>query len=279
MSRGLVLFLRPDTRETTLNPSHGLGAVEWKDQLSKGIQILPDLRIEIQNGSFTELQEATCNAELFSIYEQGFLKRTRRIGSTDEKIKIGTLLTVRDVISRIPDLRYLFEQTFQNFSECYKADIQLAGNVDNKSVRVIIQQTSLGLSSFDQIRTNLRLPDGLVPNNCVDEDNRKRVNEYSFSLTYPSEDELFKQLPAIQNDQNDYMFLVSPLPDGTRLSSTASLYIIAYAMSMLARYYPSTWLSIVNRTKGDFAYPIMKAALSLVQEKFPQLILQGLQYI
>lgn len=91
------------------------------------------------------------------------------------------------------------------------------GDVDNKSVRVIIQQSNLGLASFDQIRTNLRLPDGLVQNNRV-EDNGKPVNEYNFNLTYPSEDELFKKLPAIQNDQYNYIFLVSPLPDGTRLS-------------------------------------------------------------
>jgi hypothetical protein len=63
MSRGLVLFLRSDARETTLNPLHGLVASEWKDQLSKGLQELPNLRIEIQNGTFTEPQEATGNAE------------------------------------------------------------------------------------------------------------------------------------------------------------------------------------------------------------------------
>lgn len=48
--------LRPTIRETTLLASHGLRAAEWKDQLSKGVQKLPDLRIEVQNGSFTELQ-------------------------------------------------------------------------------------------------------------------------------------------------------------------------------------------------------------------------------
>jgi hypothetical protein len=280
MSRGLVLFLRSEIRETTLNPSHGVGAIEWKDQLSKGLRELPNLTIRLQNGSFTELQQATCNAELFSIYDRGGLKRTTRIGPIGEMIKPGTLLTVRDVISRIPDLRYLYEQTFENLSECYKSDIQLTGDVNNKSVRVsIIQRMNSGLLSFDQLTTNLRLPDELVPNNSVDEDKGEQVIRYSFDLTYQSEEELFKQLPAIQNDRNGSMFLVSPLPDGTRLSSTASLYIIAYAMSMLARYYPSTWLSIINRTRGDFAYPIMKAALSLVQGKFPELILQRLQHI
>ena len=68
----------------------------------------------------------------------------------------------------------------------------------------------------------------------------KPVNEYILDLRYQLEDELFKKLPAIQNDQYNYIFLISSLPDGTRASSTASLYIIAYAMSMLARYDPSS---------------------------------------
>ena len=31
MSRGLVLFLQSEARETTLNSSDGLGAIKWKD--------------------------------------------------------------------------------------------------------------------------------------------------------------------------------------------------------------------------------------------------------
>jgi hypothetical protein len=68
----------------------------------------------------------------------------------------------------------------------------------------------------------------------------KPVKEYSLDRRYQSEDELFKKLPAIQNDQYNYIFLISPLTDGTRASSTASLYIIAYATSMLAGYDPSS---------------------------------------
>jgi hypothetical protein len=51
----------------------------------------------------------------------------------------------------------------------------------------------------------------------------KPVKEYSLDRRYQSEDELFKKLPAIQNDQYNYIFLISQLHDGTRASSTASL--------------------------------------------------------
>jgi hypothetical protein len=284
MSRGLILFLDSEARETSLKASHGLGAIEWKDQLSKGLQELPNLRIEVQNGTFTELQKVTENAEQFSIDESGFGRHRTIIGNpTDETVKQGTSLTVRNVLSRIPDLRHLYKKTFQTSPECYKSDVQLWGNVNNKnsSVRVsIIEPKNSDSLSFDQINANLRLPSGINPDISEGEDRGEKVTRYSFALPYQSEDDLkqvFAQLPAIQNDQDGYIFFVSPLDDGTRLSSFASLFIMAYVMSILARYYPSTWISIINRTKGDFAYPIMKAALSLVQEMFPELILQRLQ--
>jgi hypothetical protein len=286
MSRGLVLFLCSDARETTLNPSHGLGAREWKDQLSKGLQELPNLRIKVQNGTFTELQEATGNAEQFTIADSGFGRHHTIIGNpTGETIKPGTSLTVRNVLSRIPDLRFLYRETFQMPSECYKSDIQLWADLNNKSVRIsIIQPKNSDSLSFDQISTSLRLrlPNGVVQDVSDYEDQGEQATRYSFALPYQSEEEfkqVFAQLPAIQNGQGGFMFFVSPLDDRTRLSSFASLYIIGYTMSIMARYYPSSWLSIINRNRGDFAYPIMKAALSLVQDKFPELILQRLQNI
>lgn len=71
--------------------------------------------------------------------------------------------------------------------------------------------------------------------------------------------------------------VVELLPDGLDLSSLSLLYLIAYSMGMLARYYPSKWLSLLNSSKGDFAFPLMKAATTVVENRFPQLVLQELE--
>jgi hypothetical protein len=82
-------------------------------------------------------------------------------------------LTVRDVLSRIPDLRYIYRETFQMPSDCYKSDIQLWVDGNNKSVRVrIYQPKNSDLLNFDQIsvKLRLRLPNGIVPDTYDEED-------------------------------------------------------------------------------------------------------------
>src|SRR5947199_3903104 len=52
LSRGLILFLDPSSRECSLPPSHGITAEDWQNVLSGGIGKLPDLLLKITGGTF-----------------------------------------------------------------------------------------------------------------------------------------------------------------------------------------------------------------------------------
>ncbi len=91
--------------------------------------------------------------------------------------------------------------------------------------------------------------------------------------------ELLAKLPPIKTDREGRTYVVEPFPNGLDLSSLSLLYLIAYSMGMLARYYPSKWLFLLNSGKGDFAFPMMKAATRLVEDWFPVLVLRELKSI
>src|SRR5260370_39796066 len=50
LSRGLILFLDATFRECSLPPTHGIQAGGWQNALSRGINQLPDLPLEIIGG-------------------------------------------------------------------------------------------------------------------------------------------------------------------------------------------------------------------------------------
>jgi hypothetical protein len=77
------------------------------------------------------------------------------------------------------------------------------------------------------------------------------------------------QVAAVEHAMN--------LKIGLEFSSLCLIYLVAYSMRMLARYYPSKWLSLLNSGKGEFAFPLMQAAGALVAEIFPRLIVQNLE--
>jgi hypothetical protein len=41
---------------------------------------------------------------------------------------------------------------------------------------------------------------------------------------------------------------------------------------MLARYYPSKWVALLTGGAGDFAYPILSAAIRLVEDVYPSMV-------
>ena len=51
---------------------------------------------------------------------------------------------------------------------------------------------------------------------------------------------------------------------------------IADAWKMLVRYHPGYWAMLVGKTKGDAIAPVLSAAVSAVEERYPALILEAL---
>jgi lauroyl/myristoyl acyltransferase len=78
-------------------------------------------------------------------------------------------------------------------------------------------------------------------------------------------------IPPVKNDADGNIFLVAP-HQGVRFSSLSLWFLTAYFLGMLSRYFPSKWLSLMGRTSGDSAWPLMKAASRKLEEIFPGLV-------
>ena len=58
------------------------------------------------------------------------------------------------------------------------------------------------------------------------------------------------------------------------LSTLLALHTVAYTAGMLVRYHPGYWSAVVGRTKGDSIAPLLSAAVSAVEERYPAMILE-----
>jgi hypothetical protein len=286
LSRGLVLFLNADIRESGLNQNHGLRTVSWGQQLANGITELPNLQVRFQKGTFTDFSKVTGNTERTTLragenppsgdehrflYEQG--------GTEDVPVETQPIVALKDILARIPDLDELYEYTFEEYSGCYPTELFI--NTLNNHTDVAVIENRGDKLDEKGIRDALHIPSE-IPLRHEQESNITLnmfgdVGYWLFTVHQSSVEELPQKLPVIMGNPIGRRFLVAPLPNGLRLSSLSLLFITSYVMGMLVRYYPSQWLTVLGRSKGDFSYPLLKAAMTLVEHRFPDLLLQELE--
>jgi hypothetical protein len=70
------------------------------------------------------------------------------------------------------------------------------------------------------------------------------------------------------------LHIVDPLPNGARYSQLAITYIVSFMLGMLARYFPTHWISLASGEKGDGLWPTINAAQRYVDQAFPELVVE-----
>ena len=99
LSRGLVLFMCPELRETDLKEGHGLGRNSWKDVLNAKPQKLNELRIKVRSGLF--------------MYFVGVLGNRAYLRENSNEVtaslscpspQVGSEFTLGEIALRVPDL-------------------------------------------------------------------------------------------------------------------------------------------------------------------------------
>ena len=76
-------------------------------------------------------------------------------------------------------------------------------------------------------------------------------------------------------DQTGY-FIV-PWANGGYLSPLLRCFLEAYFLGMLARYFPSRWMSLLGNRKGDAASPLLREAVRHIEDNFPRLVFAELK--
>ncbi|MFL5589858.1 MAG: YaaC family protein [Ktedonobacteraceae bacterium] len=282
LSRGLILFLDTKSRECSLPPSHGIEAEGWQHALAQSIDQLPNLPLKITGGTFSVLSEATsnidrCRVHGLPIYAKPYHWLVR--GGTTT-VATPTIISLKMVLERVPDLSTIFTTTFGSSPKCFQAILFI--HSEDVQTDVHILETELGFPDVDDMRSAFGLPAdvSLQPSDAPWQygvNNSIYQRSIFYRINHSSSSELLAKLPPIKSDREGNTYVVELMPNNLDLSSLSLLYLIAYSMGMLARYYPSKWLSLLNSSKGDFAFPLMKAATTVVEDRFPQLVLQELE--
>jgi YaaC-like Protein len=274
LSRALILFLQPAHREATLKPSHGLSAVEWGQHLSSGVQNLPTLRIRFEGGTLSELAEATHNRERTLIWVAPYPNRGLFSQEGSITYPSGFELTAKDVLGRLPDIAPLYEEIFAELPSCMPAFVFHLSASTHTDVDVF--PLNGRLITEGDLRQTFGLNDVTEFRQATQHNFKRPELHWSWRIPHTTEQELKAALPHVAMDSKGDTYCVRQLPNGVRMSTLSLLFAAAFIAGMLARYYPTHWLSLLGRQKGDISLPLLRETLKTVESRYPELVLTEL---
>jgi hypothetical protein len=109
LSRAAILFFKPAAKEANLDQGHGLTVLNWQQTLAGGIKTVPNLRLKVANGTFTELAEATPRVDRASVYAAPYPKTMAIRTASPAAMPVGWSMSLRDLLGRIPELHNIYE--------------------------------------------------------------------------------------------------------------------------------------------------------------------------
>ena len=77
-------------------------------------------------------------------------------------------------------------------------------------------------------------------------------------------------LPVFHREKSIDMSIAENFGNGDRLSEFIKLYLMAYILGMLARYYPSHWMDVVRNQAQGADHHLLLHATKAVEENFPR---------
>jgi hypothetical protein len=255
-SRAIVLYLNASLRETSLKKGHGLHASMPSDG---GVE---DIQLTAQSGTFDELLNATGNVDLGSFDESTtmMMPSIRRAARTLPRPPLGATFSLIELFARIPDLRQQFEEAILRPAHCHTGRVHLTMS----SLTVVIWRDKFDLPPLETLRRSLGITESasmmVTPNNSA-----------QFTAQIGEGDAVADFLPTMFASKGFEHRMVERFPDGWSLNELATYFAASHVLSMLVRYYPSRWASMVNHEKGDRLLPVFERMRALIQTEFVRL--------
>ncbi len=261
LSRALTLLLRPDGGEQVLAKGHGLETIGWSETLSgdlgQALAGLGSLKVRTCTGAFNDLVSATMNYICLHVNSSDV------DGGLGYPVPpLGSEASLIDMLSRLPDLRGEFERlqkpfAFANVKQMtYSCDTGLKVTVDRMQFEQI--SASYTVAGFKVA------PSGRVDSEVTCDTATMESCSPQFMHTFVHKQ--FGAIPALH--------IVDPLPSGARYSQLALTYMVSFMLGMLARYFPTHWISLASGEKGDGLWPAINAAQRYVDQAFPELVVE-----
>lgn len=261
LSRSLLLLLRRDGGEETLAGGHGLHTVDWSQQLSgdpaKGLALLPQLKIQTCSGLFSDFIESTRNR--ISIHAS-----TSAVDwHVEYPIPAGSReFTLGDLLVRLPDLA----KDFQNISaeKRYASINELTFDPTNGfRAKILSRDFASFQSTYQQMGYTVEPADKVTILAGSVETFSNNIPQFIHSYVH----KMFGSIPTLH--------IADPFGEKkVTYSQLGITYLMAYFLGMLVRYYPTHWITLVQGGNGDALWPSINRAQHLVEETFPELVIE-----
>ncbi|MFO7969842.1 MAG: YaaC family protein [Candidatus Izemoplasmatales bacterium] len=257
LSKGLILSLDYSKTEAQLKSSHGLEVKNWKEIIKS--KQYENLEITIGNGTFWELISVTKNSNYLRANSTKINYYAPMTPS-----KIGNIFTLKQLINYFPDLR---KEYFSWIEEELAFEVLRSVNIDSSKDKVeVLLNGEIDKKKLELYFHRNHCPDWKIGYSGIN------------TLIVFDKKEWFPNVTQMWHSSHDIgdACIVPTLPNDIGLNMISSLYMISYVLGMMARYFPTAWISLKRSEKGDKIYPFVYRILDFIHEKFPIIILDFL---
>ena len=260
LARGLILAISPKMSEAQMKPSHGLNSLNWRETLSK--KNFENLTVKIIKGTFYEMLTATSNRTYFKDNSSvvGW-KVDFDIPQIDTEIRFADLIQTMSDFDKVYEtwaeqkLCFLQFVDFKSYTDLKEYEYTITKpKIDNKEIAKIFPKEHFGEYSIKESDNQIiiRVSDEFVP-----QFSQRFLDHFNMGI--------------------GQIVLTKSVSKNLSLNTLGQLYSLSFFLGMLSRYFPSVWISLGRSEKGDAIYPLFIRAIELIENYFPQTVLEFLE--
>jgi hypothetical protein len=260
LSRALLLLLRREGGEEGLRSGHGLTTVDWGEQLSGdtsvGLASLLNLKVQTRSGLFGDFVKGTKNR--ISIHVSSSAVDWRISYDIPDE---GKQVSLGDLFSRIPDL-------FKDYSNIssdirYTAVNEMSYDSQN-GFKAKVRHEHFGAfkNTYQNMGYQIDTQGQWSTLACDAATFRQNLPLFVHSYVQKT----FGAIPDLH--------IAEPFSSEFAYSQLCITYLSAYFLGMLARYFPTHWISLIQGEKGDALWPTMNRAQQFVENSYPELVIE-----
>ncbi|VVP32096.1 hypothetical protein PS874_04265 [Pseudomonas fluorescens] len=273
LSRGLILLLSPNLRETALPQAHGLSSSGWGANLSD--KKPGELSVAVNKGTFLSLMEHTGNFDTPWVYTGPYPSKLILARSYPTTSLADIRITFEDVLSRTPELREIFEKTFQKSASNYRSFMFTIGDA---LTDIDVFPGVHGLPDEATLRQQLTIPTSVEIVHTLHHNFVYTDGHYRYRLIHPTDSSWIEFLPQFENVSETYSALISPFQNNIHISKIGRYFLLAFFLGTLSRYHPTHWLGMMQgQQNGDFIMPAIREVMNIVQANYCTLIIRELE--
>jgi len=251
LSKGLILFLVSVSKEERLKPGHGIEVHNWGEIVTN--RTFEKAHFRLNEGTFNDFLKATEDRNFLRAGSSGVnwnIKLTRPT--------VGYKFTLLQILNCFPDLSQVFKTCTGEEMKFCKMRSLICQDDEIFPTKIIIE------GQIDDHDINQYFPIAYANQIEVSRSKGETVVQYSGNWA-PNFTQLWSSAFQIIGDA----CIIPSVDEDIGFNILSAMYAISYFLGMLARYFPTTWISLRTLDKGDSLFPMIYALLNLIEEKFP----------